>query len=270
MVDDNRTNRRILEGILLPLGVKATSVEGAAEALKELVSAARSGDGYQVVLTDMNMPEMDGFGLVEEIRRNVSLSLLTVIMLTSGSSSKDGERYRALGIAYYLHKPVRRRELLAAILTALGQGETGPSAAMPAQRPEARTGLRILLAEDNRVNQTVATRMLQKLGHKVVVAENGIIALRLLAAQPFDLVLMDVQMPEMDGMMATGNIRDRERSTKQHIPIIAMTAHAMKGDRERCLAAGMDGYLTKPISSLTLQGAIASVETVTGPFEVVQ
>jgi signal transduction histidine kinase/CheY-like chemotaxis protein len=261
VVDDNRTNRRIVQGILKPWGAHTTSAEGGAQALSELVSAGKSGQPYALMVTDMNMPEMDGFALVEQLRRNPELSAVAVMVLTSAGHRGDVERCRQLGILSYLFKPVRRRELLAAILTALGQSSTvSPSAAVvKAERPEQAKGLRILLAEDNRVNQIVAKRMAEKMGHAVEVAGNGQLALLLLASQPFDLVLMDVQMPEMDGLSATKKIRESERSTPFRIPIIAMTAHAMKGDRERCIAAGMDGYVSKPISGQALEKEIASV-----------
>jgi CheY-like chemotaxis protein len=209
----------------------------------------------------MNMPEMDGFMLVEQMRSNPELSAVTVMMLSSASHRGDVERCRQLGILAYLFKPVRKRELMTAILAALGHS-AGASAAAPAIRAAQAVqakGLRILLAEDNRVNQIVATRMAEKMGHSVVVAENGQIALLLLATQPFDLVLMDVQMPEMDGLTAARKIRESEQSTTFHLPIIAMTAHAMKGDRERCMDAGMDGYVSKPINSPLLEEAISSV-----------
>jgi signal transduction histidine kinase/CheY-like chemotaxis protein len=261
VVDDHRTNRRIVEGILKRWGAQTTCAEGGRQALSELVSACHGGDPYGLVVTDMNMPEMDGFALVEQMRRNPELSAVTVMMLTSASHRGDVERCRQLGILAYLFKPVRKRELLTAILAALGQSAAAsPSAAViKAEQPEQAKGLRILLAEDNRVNQIVATRMAEKMGHSVVVAGNGELALLLLATQPFDLVLMDVQMPEMDGLMAARKIRESEQSTPFHLPIIAMTAHAMKGDRERCIDAGMDGYVSKPISGPLLGEEIASV-----------
>jgi CheY-like chemotaxis protein/HPt (histidine-containing phosphotransfer) domain-containing protein len=205
------------------------------------------------------MPGMDGFGLVQEIRRRPEILPVTVVMLTSAGHSGDAEHCRKLGIQSYLYKPVRRQELLAAILRALGHPQTIPSplAVTPAV-PQGRS-LRILLAEDNRTNQTVATRMLQKMGHSTVVAGNGKEALLLLTTHRFDLILMDIQMPEMDGLTASRKIRESERKTHLHLPIIAMTAHAMKGDRERCIEAGMDGYVSKPISSKEVAEAIASI-----------
>jgi signal transduction histidine kinase/DNA-binding response OmpR family regulator len=260
VVDDHRMNRRIIEGILKQWGAESTCAESGRQALSELVTACRAGDSYRLVVTDMNMPEMDGFMLVEQMRNNPELSAVTVMMLSSASHRGDVERCRQLGILAYLFKPVRKRELMTAILAALGQsaGASATARVIKAAQPVRVKGLRILLAEDNRVNQIVATRMAEKMGHSVVVAGNGQIALMLLATQPFDLVLMDVQMPEMDGLTAVGKIRKSEQSTSFHLPVIAMTAHAMKGDRERCIAAGMDGYVSKPISGQVLEDAIAS------------
>jgi signal transduction histidine kinase/DNA-binding response OmpR family regulator len=271
VVDDNRTNRRIVEGLLNPWGVQSTCVEGGRQALSELLSACQDGQPYRLVVTDMNMPEMNGFTLVEQMRRNPELSAVNVMMLTSSSHRGDVERCRQLGILAYLFKPIRRRELLTTLLAALGSSAAAsPSNPLiKAAQPVEGKGLRILLAEDNRVNQTVATRMAQKMGHSVVVADNGRLALLLLATQPFDLVLMDVQMPEMDGLTAARKIRQSEQTKPFHLPIIAMTAHAMKGDRERCIAAGMDGYVSKPISSPLLQEAIARVMGEEGKSEMV-
>ena len=256
VVDDNRTNRRILAGMLKRWGAQTTCAGGGEEALLELISAAKAGQPYRLVVTDMNMPEMDGFAMVEEIRRDPELSPLTVMMLTSAGQRGDVERCRRLHVLFYLYKPVRKRELLASLLAALGQYQAPSSVLMQTDRRVRPRGLRVLLAEDNRVNQTVATRMLEKMGHSVVVADNGQAALSLLATGPFDLVLMDVQMPGMDGLTTTRKIRESEQSTHCHLPIIAMTAHAMKGDREICIEAGMDEYVSKPISSQLLGEAI--------------
>jgi signal transduction histidine kinase/DNA-binding response OmpR family regulator len=261
VVDDRRTNSRIIEGILKHWGAETKCADGGREALSELVSACRAGDPYKLVLTDVNMPEMDGFTLVEQMRRNPELSAVAVMMLSSASQRGEAERCRQLGILAYVFKPIRKRELLTAILAALEQSSaTFPTPVITeAERPVEGKGLRILLAEDNRVNQIVATRMAEKMGHSVVVAGNGHLALSLLATQPFDLVLMDVQMPEMDGLTAARKIREGEQSTPFHLPIIAMTAHAMKGDRERCIDAGMDGYVSKPLSGQLLEKEITSV-----------
>jgi two-component system, sensor histidine kinase and response regulator len=259
VVDDHQTNRRILKGILKQWSTQTTCVEGAREALWELASAAAAKQPYQLLLTDANMPGMSGFAMVEEIRRRPELSLVPVMMLTSGGHHEDSERCRNLGILFYLYKPVRKRELLTAILAALGQSTSASSTPVSTAPTSQTQGLQILLVEDNRVNQLVATGMLGKMGHSSVVAGNGLIALSLLAKHNFDLVLMDVQMPEMDGLTATQKIRHSERSTSRHLPIIAMTAHAMKGDRERCMEAGMDGYVSKPINGEVLEITIATI-----------
>jgi two-component system, sensor histidine kinase and response regulator len=261
VVDDHRTNRRILEGILKRWGAQTGCAGGGEEALSELTAAAEAGKPYRLMLTDMNMPEMDGFALVEHIQSDPKLSPLTVMMLTSGGHRRDVERCREMGVLFYLYKPVRKQELLAALLASLGQSQTAsPCSVLPQiERRERPRVLQVLLVEDNRVNQTVATGLLHKMGHSVVVAANGLAALSQMASQPFDVVLMDVQMPEMDGLTATRKIRDSERSTPYHIPIVAMTAHAMKGDREICIAAGMDEYVTKPINVEALKQALATV-----------
>jgi two-component system sensor histidine kinase/response regulator len=266
VVDDNKTNRRILHGMLTRWGAQTTCAASGSEALSELDAACSAARPYQLVLTDMHMPGMDGFGLVQEIRRRPEILPVTVVMLTSAGHSGDAEQCRKLGIHSYLYKPVRRQELLAAMLRALGHPQTIPSplAVTPAVRTAQARSLHILLAEDNRTNQTVATRMLQKLGHSIVVAGNGKEALLLLTTHRFDLVLMDIQMPEMDGLTAARKIRESERETQLYLPIIAMTAHAMKGDRERCIEAGMDGYVSKPISSKEVAEAIASIQRLQG------
>ena len=261
VVDDNQTNRRIMKGTLKLWDAQTTCVEGGSAALMELASALEVQKPYQVVVTDMHMPEMDGFGLVAKIRSVSTMASIPVVMLSSGGRPEDAELCRQLGIASLLSKPVRRRELLSAILAVLGYQATLPSQAKVLSgeiRSHSRV-FRILLAEDNRVNQAVASRILAKLGHSIVIANNGKEAVDLLKQQTFDLVLMDVQMPEMDGIVATERIRECERSTGGHIPIIAMTAHAMQGDRERCIAAGMDGYITKPINADELKAAVLGV-----------
>ncbi|HEY5253092.1 MAG TPA: response regulator, partial [Acidobacteriaceae bacterium] len=258
VVDDHATNRRILQGLLKNWGAQTTSAASGAEALQALLSASQTGEPYQLMVTDINMPEMDGFALVEKMRNMPEILPVTVMMLSSAGHRGDAERCRRLGILSHLYKPVRKGELLAAIRSVLGQQQpASASAEILEKTPEAGAGLQILLAEDNRVNQIVATRMLEKMGHAVVVARNGQIALSMLSTLRFDLVLMDIQMPELDGLTVTRRIRESEQSTQQHLPIIAMTAHAMKGDRERCIAAGMDGYVSKPISYPLLAAAIA-------------
>jgi two-component system, sensor histidine kinase and response regulator len=265
VVDDNSTNRRILQEILKRWEVSSTDVEGGEQALAELMSAQQGGHPYHLILTDMHMPKMDGFTLVEKIRDRPGLSMMAIMMLTSAAHRGDAERCRALGITSYLFKPIRKVELLSAILAVVGQNHTIPEPVTPPpQNPAAQSKvLHILLAEDNRVNQMVASRILEKMGHTITVANNGAEALALLAAHSFDLVLMDIQMPQMDGLTATKTLRQQETTTRFHLPVVAMTAHAMKGDRERCLQAGMDGYVSKPVNGRDLELAIAKAMNLT-------
>jgi CheY-like chemotaxis protein len=239
--------------------MKPTLVASGAEALRALRDADALGKPFALLLADVCMPEMDGFTLVEQMRQQVDLPCTTIMMLTSAGQRGDAARCRELGVAAYLTKPVARAELLKAIQNVLGlrtQAVEQPRLVTRHALREARRSLRVLLAEDNAVNQKLASRLLEKRGHRVAVVSNGREALEALAKQSFDLVLMDVQMPEMDGFGATAAIRSRENGTGVHIPIIAMTAHAMTGDRERCLAAGMDAYVSKPIQAKELFEAI--------------
>ena len=252
IVDDNRTNRRILEGMLKRWEMKPFSVDGGEKALVELASGRNSGAPYGLILTDMHMPNMDGFTLIERIRQTPELTTATIMMLTSAGHQGDAARCQALGVAAYLMKPVRQSELREAIARALGaaehQGTIPLITRFSLQEARDPAGfLHILLAEDNLVNQRLATRLLEKRGHRVNVAANGREVLQEIEKTNFDLILMDLQMPEMDGFAATEAIREREKGTDAHQEIIALTAHAMVGDRERCLANGMDGYLSKPI-----------------------
>ena len=206
------------------------------------------------------MPEMNGFDLVERIHADRHLTQACVLMLTSGEHLGDLARCRELAVSAYLIKPVRRAELRAAVLGALADhhGNARPALAVaPPGGPADGSGIHVLLCEDNPVNQRVAQAILQKAGHRIEIAANGREALRLLEQQAFDLVLMDVQMPEMDGLEATAAIRQREVRTGAHIPIVAMTAHAMQGDQQRCLEAGMDAYISKPIHGETLLRLVA-------------
>jgi two-component system sensor histidine kinase/response regulator len=235
-------------------------VESGERALEELLSARAAGGPYQILLTDMHMPGMDGYTLIEKLRHIPELSLTAIMMLTSAGYREDVVRCRRLGISSYALKPIRKGELLIAILTALRRGNSilHPAAAAP-KKTLPMGGLRILLAEDNRVNQTIAVRTLEKMGHSVILAKNGYEVLSWLARESFDLLLMDLQMPEMDGLTATVTIRQGELHGVHRIPIIAVTAHAMKGDKERCLEAGMDGYISKPIRRSELEETITSV-----------
>jgi CheY-like chemotaxis protein len=256
VVDDNATNRRILEETLAHWRMRPTLAGGGREALDVLERAAARGRPFPLALLDANMPELDGFALAERMRRRRALARTRVLMLTSGPRPGDERRAIALGVSSYLIKPVKQSDLLDRILEALA----GPSSHAPARVPSARPSgrrLRVLVAEDNVVNQRVAVGMLERAGHRAVVVENGRQALAALARETFHLVLMDVQMPELDGFETTLSIRERERGTPRHVPIVALTAHAMKGDAERCLAAGMDAYLAKPLQAAELVAVMA-------------
>ncbi len=252
VVDDNRTNLGILEGMLKRWQMKPTSVEGAEKALAQLAVAFEGGVPYGLILTDMHMPMMDGFGLVERIRQSPHLATATIMMLTSAGHRGDAARCQELGITAYLLKPVRQSELREAVARALGakqQDGVTPLITRFSLQPgcDPSEFLSVLLVEDNAVNQRLAARLLEKRGHRVMVTANGLEALAALEKEVFDLVFMDVQMPEMDGLQAIAAIRKHEELSSKHQAVIALTAHAMKGDLERCLAAGMDGYLSKPI-----------------------
>jgi len=259
VVDDSATNRRILEEVLGHWRMRPTTVASGREALEELERAARRGRPYPLVLLDSSMPVMDGFGLAERIRRRKHLASAAIMMLTSGARPGDRARCVSLGIPVHLTKPVKQSDLMDAIVTVLARpaGRSGRRAPLRRRRPA--RALHVLVAEDNPVNQQVASGLLERAGHVPSVAANGREVLSLLENEAFDLVLMDVQMPEMDGLEATAAIRARERGTDARLPIVALTAHAMKGDAEKCLAAGMDGYLAKPLQLHELEDEIARV-----------
>lgn len=260
VVDDNHTCRRILEEMLQSWDMQPTSVAGAADALDRLHRAECHNSPFGLVLVDNFMPGMDGLSLVEQMRMQPPLAELPVLLLNSGGRAGDGPRCRELGIGAQLMKPIKQSELLDAILLTL-QLRQPPAAALPAEAAVSLgpCALRILLAEDNPVNQRLAMRLLEKEGHAVTIAPNGREALACLDREPFDVVLMDLQMPEMDGLQATAAIRARDERLHCHTPIVAMTAHALKGDRERCLQAGMDGYVAKPVQVAELFRAIRQV-----------
>jgi CheY-like chemotaxis protein len=265
VVDDNATNRRILEAMLTNWGMKAVAVEGGQAALMAMYQARESSEPFPLALLDCHMPGMDGYMLAAEIKQRPGLADTLLIMLTSAGQSGDCESRRKMGIADCLTKPVKQSELLSAIIRTLNNSSQAAtlSAQSPPPRPIKKSGkLRILLTEDNLVNQTLAIRLLEKHGHTVVAANNGREALAAMEQERFDIVLMDVQMPEMDGLEATAHIREQEQQTGGHIPIIAMTAHAMKGDRERCLEAGMDAYLSKPIQAAEFLKLVADMAPV--------
>ena len=259
VVDDNATNRRILQEVLRNWRMKPTLVASGAAALTALRSAKSAGKPFRLALIDGQMPGMDGFTLAAQVRKDRRLRATKVIMLTSlgqplGQAKIRGES----GIAAHLTKPIKQSDLFDAIATALSRSPRKRISKAPVAKSPARR-LRILLAEDHPINQKVAVRFLEKLGHKVKVASNGQQALAALDDGAFDLVLMDVQMPKMGGLEATAAIREKERGTGRHIPIVAMTAHVMSGDRARCLQAGMDGFIAKPIQPAELFGTIGSV-----------
>jgi two-component system sensor histidine kinase/response regulator len=264
IVDDNASNRLILREMLASWHMKPSAVEGGRQALEELRRAAAEGEPYPLVLLDSRMPEMDGFELAEHIRSQPDLAGDTIMMLVSSDRQGNDERCRACGIRACLMKPLKQSELLNTILDLLSTRDGSQlnaavfqpmeTPATPPERP-----LRVLLAEDNTVNQRLAVRILEKRGHSAVVACNGREAVARLEREAFDVVLMDLEMPEMSGFEATAAIRARERQTGGHVPILALTAHAMKGDRERCLAAGMDGYVAKPVQARELFQAIAAL-----------
>jgi two-component system, sensor histidine kinase and response regulator len=258
VVDDNATNQLILREMLSNWEMHPTTVADADSALKELRRAEQAGLPFRVVLTDVHMPGLDGFELTERIRATAAFNGTVILMLTSGDGPSDIDHCRRVGGAAYLMKPIKQSDLFDAIVRALGIGmQLRPAPAdLHAPQPTETNALRILLAEDSYPNQRLAVGVLSKWGHHVTVVNNGREAVAALENGSFDLVLMDVQMPEMDGYRATAVIREREARSGGRIPIIAMTANAMKGDREECLAAGMDGYVAKPIRRRELQQVI--------------
>ncbi len=265
VVDDSATQRRILQDVLTSWGLTAVTVDGAMPALVALERAVDQGAPFNLALVDGHMPRVDGFGLVEELQKSPRISGTPVVMLTSAGARGDADRCKALGILSYLVKPVRQRDLLCTVRRVLGLSpppgalaDEAPSPLQPAARP-----LTVLLAEDNLVNQRVARRALEKLGHRVLLALNGEEAVELLSHTSVDVVLMDVQMPVMDGLAATAAVRAAEKVKGGRVPILALTAHAMTGDRERCLEAGMDGYLSKPIHARDLAQALREVGAAT-------
>ncbi len=264
VVDDNETNRRILCGMTRGWGMRPCAVESGVMAIAALETAQQEKDPFRLLLIDGHMPGMDGFELAERIKKG-RVRNATILMLTSGGPPGEAGRCQQLGISACLLKPVLKADLMAAILKALGsrQGKISASPA-PVTRHALRKSahkLRILVAEDNAVNQAVIMRVLQKMGHTPVLAQTGKKALGLALAEKFDLVFMDVQMPEMDGLAATAAIRKSEANSRTHLPIFAMTAHAMTGDRERCLQAGMDGYITKPVRFTDIEQTLSGLRS---------
>jgi signal transduction histidine kinase/ligand-binding sensor domain-containing protein/DNA-binding response OmpR family regulator/HPt (histidine-containing phosphotransfer) domain-containing protein len=258
IVDDNATSRAMMEELFTHWRMRPTSVCNGKAAITAMKRAAALGHPYRLVLIDAFMPLEDGFEVAEQIQRDPDLATATIMMLSSSDRSGDKARCRDMGIRCFLRKPIMPSDLLDSVLTALKGGiSTHSDAAIETKNVVARHSLRILLAEDNEVNQELAIKILQKHGHAVTVVSDGRAALAALDKDPFDLVLMDIQMPIMDGFAATAAIRERETQHGRHLPIVALTAHAMMGDRDRCIAAGMDAYLTKPLRADELFDAIA-------------
>jgi two-component system, sensor histidine kinase and response regulator len=261
IVDDNATNRRILQEVLKNWRMNPVAAASAADGSAALEESILTNKPFAVVLLDAHMPVMDGFQWAETINQNRRYADVKLIMLTSAAPAEDVTHCRAVGIHAYLTKPIKQSELFNAIVRVVNPSvEVGPGTA-PRQKEAgpAKGKLRVLLAEDNPVNQMVAKQILKKLGHRVTIVDNGRLAIAAAKTGKFDLIAMDVQMPELDGIQATAAIREWEKETGKHTPILAMTAHAMKGDRERCLASGMDSYVTKPIRIGDLEKAIAGL-----------
>jgi len=283
IVDDNDTNRRVLEEMSNGWGMRPVAVESGAAAIASVESAWTAGEPYEVVLLDVKMPGMDGFAVAEAMAPNPHMAGATIVMLTSDDRGQDQGRCDALGLSAYMIKPITKRDLLRNLQRALRRRDAvvAPAVAAPvssaptiapvaadatAATADAATAgeaaprkLRVLVAEDNEVNVRLSVALLGKLGHTATVVGDGEAAVTAQAREPFDLILMDVQMPVMGGMEATRLIRDAEAAAtgQPHVPIVALTARAMKGDREECLASGMDDYVTKPVRLAELAAAIA-------------
>jgi CheY-like chemotaxis protein len=275
VVDDNETNRRILETMLKQWGLHTLMADSGAKALAALDHSASAGQAIALIISDLHMPEMDGFEFIQAVRRHATFANVPAFLLTSSASPGDQQRADELKVAARLLKPVKQSLLLDNIMRVLSittiRSQTGAASATAAALASAAPAapatpsdvptqpLNVLLAEDNPVNVKFALKLLERAGHKTTVANNGRQAVDLSAANQFDIVLMDVQMPEMDGLDATRAIRAREQGAGngKRLPIIAMTANAMAGDREMCLNAGMDGYVAKPVKREALFAEIA-------------
>ncbi len=262
IVDDNPTNRLVLYGMLKNWKMIPKAVESGKAALKEISRDKKAGKKFDLILVDSQMPEMDGFSLVERIIKEDYSGHSTIMMLTSSGNRGDAKRCRELGIRGYLIKPIKQSELLDAILLMFGIKTKEKDNELLITRHfvrESKKGLKILLAEDNIINQKVSSRILEKYGHLVTIAVDGKDVLAKMKEKSFDLILMDVQMPNMDGFEATREIRSQEKKSGGHIPIIAMTAHAFSGYRDKCIRAGMNDYLAKPLKGETIENMINSI-----------
>jgi len=259
VVDDNGAGRRILASFGERCGLAVETAASGPEALDLIRQAPASGCPFELLLVDADMPEMDGFALAAQVRKRLGLCVPIVILLSASTLGDTAARCGVAGICHHLAKPVLPCDLLETVLKVLGAAPANQEPAAAAATDGVPTpSLAVLLAEDNAINQRVASRLLEKRGHRVTAVADGRKAIEAWKRESFDLILMDVQMPEMDGFQATGIIRQSERSLGGHTPIIAMTAHAMIGDRDRCLEAGMDGYVTKPIRPSELFEAMAA------------
>jgi signal transduction histidine kinase/DNA-binding response OmpR family regulator len=259
VVDDNPVNRRLLELLLKRWKMIPTLASNGMDGLKLFRKSQERGSTFPVVLLDMQMPEMDGFHMAEELRKISAVEPPLILLLSSAPCAADRDRCKQLRIVRTIVKPIRRAVLQEALEAAFGGATPAGVAKASASSPRAMPALRILLAEDNPVNQRLAFRLLEKMGHRVWLAHNGQETVDMVQARQFDLVLIDVQMPIMNGLEATLRIRALERGTGGHVPILAITAHAMKGDRERCIEVGMDGYIAKPVRAEALDEEIRRV-----------
>jgi two-component system, sensor histidine kinase and response regulator len=258
IIDDNATNRRILSELTRQWKMKPHLCDSGKSGLAELSRAASEGNPYRLLLLDEQMPGMDGMEVLDRIRRNPVLQSVVIMMLTSGDQVTSAARCREMGVETYLIKPISPSDLLRSILLAIGVHRPASTVTLPATGISASSlSLRILLADDNLVNQRVAMTMLGKMGHRITLATNGLEALEQWRQSDFDLILMDMQMPEMTGLQATMQIR-REEAIGAHVPIVAMTASAMSEERDRCLAAGMDDFISKPISYKVIEQMITA------------
>ena len=260
VVDDNATNRQILEEVLRNWHMRPVAVKSGSAALEALEAALKQGRPFAMVLLDGHMPDMDGFDTAKKIVQDKRYAALKIVLLTSGLP-EDTDRLQRIGLSASLSKPLKQSELFDLIVSLMSQAAPRETdlRKQPGQKRARKHAPRVLVAEDNEVNQLVATRTFEKLGYQVTLVANGQEAVSAVENGRFDLVAMDVQMPVMDGLAATAAIRKCEQKSGKHIPIVAMTAHAMKGDRERCLAAGMDGYVSKPIRTRELEEVISQV-----------
>jgi CheY-like chemotaxis protein/HPt (histidine-containing phosphotransfer) domain-containing protein len=267
VVDDNETNRRMMRDMLSKEGMIVREAPSTDRALEAIRRSQVEGASFDLAIIDAQMPGRDGFDLAAEVQRDSTMAGIRLCMLTSAGRPGDGQRCRNLGIRGYLTKPISRVDLREAVSLVLSSPKSGVVEAVVTRHTvrEARRELRILLAEDNPVNQEVAKAMLRKRGHQVDVVANGTDAVEAVRGARYDLVLMDIQMPQMDGFAATAAIRELPGGTD--LPIFAMTAHAMSGERERCIARGMNGYLSKPFKGHELYALVEGIVPAAAPAD---